>query len=698
MLTRSFNPALLALLLVFVSTLQACSGQSAVIPRRQSGGSISGTIMQGGTVVLPTGSGIAYSSLNVKNSLGTTKPANDGTFTLNQFPGGPQFAFVTDSSGEAILAGFVSPLSPTIDAASTAKVLIYWAAGFYALPSPYRAQIVDAIATQPAFAAVQSAIETSLMGNSDPFSTAMGRINLAAAIKAYVTAFYANPPSSTAQAIRNLSASRPSAVTVNQTGALSGITAVSDTPNGVHFVNTFRRLAQAYIDEDSFVDGNNVRTSKHVADVVPPERINAVSAIGSVSGGPIAVAQSLLSSSGQYAPVSTPSVSLAVEPGSISTRYNITVIGAGKVNGTVTLTPEQSTARQSLVVQQLIQDILVPFVASVSIPLNSTQLDDYFQSSGGDAQLATIVSTLTGLAPQIFTLTDSGQVSNALVLGLDTIAPSAALQSELLQLVYTFIDTSAGPGVAASAYSTGYSPLYALNVISAVVLGGDVAAISQDIGASNQADVFVVDVSGDSVSMSPLSANLVNGGVQTFTVTAPSAGSGQSLVYDWTNTGAFGHISDGTPGHIDTFESSSNTVTYTANASGNGNDTIGATVFLVAGTSRTQVGNPLSATATVGKCPFAGVFVGPLTDGRFSPPLVSTITLTVTCSPPNIVHLSYTDPSYGSGSYDGTYSGLTVTAGSTGNVTDVYSADYKTITGAEPDALQTDVLTRTSGP
>lgn len=102
-----------------------------------------------------------------------------------------------------------------------------------------------------------------------------------------------------------------------------------------------------------------------------------------------------------------------------------------------------------------------------------------------------------------------------------------------------------------------------------------------------------------------------------------------------------------------------------------------------------------SAAPTTNACPYAGTFSGPLTDGRFSPPLVTTFTQVVTCSPPNGINVSWSDPSYGTGGYSGTSSGLTVTLAN-GQVINQYSADYNSIDSTESNSSQEAKLTRTA--
>ena len=273
--------------------------------------------------------------------------------------------------------------------------------------------------------------------------------------------------------------------------------------------------------------------------------------------------------------------------------------------------------------EQLGQDYLVPLVASITIPIDSTQIDAYLNSPQSGGALGQIAAAVDQLAPQVYPVANGGDISGALNLAMNAISGNPPVQTQLLTLAGSLV-SAVGGQAASQAFQNGFSPLYALNVLSTFLLSSDTALASANIAASNAADVFVVDVAGFTPSPSPSPAS------------SPSPSPSPSA---------------------------------------------SATV--------TPAPSPTAST-----CPYAGTFSGPLTDGRFTPPLVSTFTQTVTCAAPNIVSLTWTDPSYGQGGYSGTSSGLTVTLAN-GEVINQYSADYNTIISSEADSSQRAVLTRT---
>jgi hypothetical protein len=560
--------------------LAGCSGGSgspvSPVVTRGSGTPTAGpgTALQQGTIVLPAGVTLAASSLTVTNSLGSATPSANGSFTLLAYSGGPQYTLVTDRAGSPVLAGFLGPNSTTIDSLSTAKLLVYFAAAFYTLPSPYRVQMIDAIATAPGFSSVQSAIESALAANPDTLASASGGSGVSAAITSFVTTLYA--PNSTAMAanIRSL-VKRPQDIVISPSEA-SGITVIQDFPGGIHFHNTFRRAAEAFFDEASFTAaGATAPTPNSKPDVVPPQEIPATTGLGNVVQSVITAVKGLFTGATQYTPVDTPTVSLPLEPGSTSTTYNVTVVGAGVPHGTPILTSEQSTAEEKILALQLFQDIIIPYVASIMITASSDQIDEALEFTGASGAISDLVDLALKEVPNLVSLVKSGRVAEALSETITTIVGSHTLQNALGEVILTDISAKSGEAAAEAAFEKAETFMLALHVASAALTGIDMAIVSQNILSSDDADRFVVTVTPNTVKLSPATATIDNSATQTLTASVPSAsGTAANIVYTWSNTASAGHIFDGTSGHEDNFTSASNIVTYIANASGAGVDTV----------------------------------------------------------------------------------------------------------------------------
>ena len=531
--------------------------------------------MQQGKIVLPPGVTLAPASLTVTNSLGSASPSANGSFSLLAYSGGPQYTVVTDKAGSIVLAGFLSQSSATIDSLSTAKLLVYFAAAFYTLPSPYRAQMIDAIASAPGFSSVQSAIESALAASPDAFAGEPGAQVAASAITSFVTALYATNSTALAPNIRSL-VRRPQDIVISPSEA-SGITVIQDFPAGIHFHNTFRREAEAFIDETSFTaTGATTPTPKLVPDVVSPQVIPATTGLGNVVQSIVTAVKGVFTGATQYTPVDTPTVPLALEPGSKSTTYNVTVVGAGNALLPIpALTSEQSTAQTKIAVLSMLQNFVVPFVASIMVTANSEKIDEALAFTGASGAISDLAEAVVKGVPDVVELIDSGHVPEALSEIITTILGSHTLLNVLGEVILTDIDSTLGQEAADAAFEKAEAFFVALHVANAALLAIDTAISNQAILNSHEADVFTVTVTPDTVKLLPATATILNSATQTLTASVPAAsGTAAPLLYTWSNTATVGHIFDGTSGHEDNFTSTNNVVTYIANASGTGVDTV----------------------------------------------------------------------------------------------------------------------------
>ncbi len=548
-------------------------------------------------VNLPSGTPQTLATLALNNSIGAVGVGAAGTFALPIYAGGPQYADLLDQDGTVVATGFVSPASAAIDATSTAKALIYFAAGFYGLTLPYRVDVVDQISTVDGFGDVVTAVSNAIVAGG--IGSASGGPLVSAALQTFVTALYAPTNAAPAAVLARQIRMKAKDVLVTPSNLQSGITVINDFPDGVHFQNNYRRLATAYIDEVSYVDANGNVQPKAVTNVVKPVQISSTSGLGNVTSTAVDAARVFAGASGDYNPVSTSSVPLAMEKDSTKTTYNVTVVGPGVHFGTVTMTDEQAKRQRDLVLLQLLQNYVVPLTCSVIIPVSASNIDNFFKDPLANAAISDLISTLGVAAPQIYDLMAAGNVGDAMTAAFNAFAQQNALQTSLLTLVQSLVNYVATTAVAETAAARGTQLLLFLNVLSGALVSYDVGVLTTQLALSNRVDLFTVDVAPSKVNLSPLTATVATTATQVFTATVPAASdSGQTVVYTWSNTATNGHLTDGQAGHVDNFNSSSNTVTYTPNSNGAGNDTITVAAYAVDNTNRILIGSK-SATVTV---------------------------------------------------------------------------------------------------
>ena len=108
--------------------------------------------------------------------------------------------------------------------------------------------------------------------------------------------------------------------------------------------------------------------------------------------------------------------------------------------------------------------------------------------------------------------------------------------------------------------------------------------------------------------LQPAQSTVENSDAVDLAVTVPGTET-CSLLYQWTNTAAVGHTTDGAPGHVDNFMDDQKMVTYTADCSGTGTDTIGVAITATGANEAKKSLGMATATVEVQAAPSSG---GPL--------------------------------------------------------------------------------------
>jgi len=239
----------------------------------------------------------------------------------------------------------------------------------------------------------------------------------------------------------------------------------------------------------------------------------------------------------------------------------------------------------------------------VIVPISAGEIDSFFNFDGGNTAVADLINNLGSAAPQIYDLMAQGNVADAQTAAFNAFAQSNVLQAALLQVIYEAINYAGKAGLAEASAERGQRLLLFLNVLSGVLVTYDVSVLTAQLAVSNRADEFTVDVIAPKVTLTPRTATIAVTGSQTFKAAVPSASdSGETVVYHWSNTAANGHLTDGLPGHTDDFDSSHDTVTYTPNSTGNGNDTILVLGYLVNNSQRISLGSVTSTVTVQNTC------------------------------------------------------------------------------------------------
>ena len=562
-------------------------------PVSQPGGSTLTSGTQAGTLSLPAGSKLALSSLTVSNSLGAVAAGAGGGFTIPAFTNGPQLALATNAAGAPVLAGFLSPAEPQLNAHTTAEFLAYYAAGIFMLAPALQAQAYAQIALNSQFAALEAAVTADIVANPGTFTSS------APAPSAPVAAIGAG----TASIKRRASSGQrrgTNGLLVDPGNSQSGVTVLNQNALQIAFQNEKRRPSLAYIDQVSYASaggGTTTITPAAIADVIP-----AVNNTGSFAGDIVRIIAScgstgncipattalksftgtltdLLYGNSAFAQIQTGNTTLTPVGGSLWTRYQVTVVGPGFSPG-ATMTAEQLSGQQEVSLLFLFQDLFLPFVTSVVLPF-ATDLPSLLNNmTAAQANaLVDLINAVTSAAPAIAVDSSNGDIPNAMRLAMAALLGSPQIQG----LAGEFLTEIADANLPNSTKIVNLQSAIgnATKLADSILVGLNTAVSLNDLRQSNQADQFTVVIVPANVTLTPVTTSLNDGaGVHLVASVPAGAGSDLSLTYTWSNTAQFGHFIDlKVPPDTDNFSTTNqNEGIYTANAVGAGTDTVTVTV------------------------------------------------------------------------------------------------------------------------
>ncbi len=574
----------------------------AATPTPTAGPAAFPTATVSGTVKLPPGVNLAPGTLTVLNGLGSATVTANGAFSLRVFSDGPQLAIVADAKGSPVLMGFLSANATTLDAGSTAAALLFFGTASFALTSDLRDQALSLMPSAPEIGPLSSAIGAALAANPDGFATTNGAVSnaLQTAVASLIQTG-ASPGTAPATRLRAILAHtpaalrRPEAVLINPLQPASGLTPLSDFPDGVHFENSLRRPADLYVDRVSYVDAQGV-TQPSPLSLTPNEPLRIPPTTGVTTT--VQTLVNIVSGKYAYAPVESPDTALPLVPSSQSTLYQLTTVGPGYKDGALDqLSAAQRQDQEDLSVEFLLRDMALPLLLEFAIP--GHDIDHALGAQGLSEPLIHDLVHAAEAVPGVAAAAQNGQWAQALVLVLEQIKNSQSVLANALQQILNAVLENEGITAQQAAFKVANAFLSAVMATDKILAAFDASVTEAGLVSADQADIWTVTVTADKVTLTPRSATLPHGTTQTFTANVPAeSGSGATLVWHWANTAHVGHIADGLAGHLDDFDSSKNVVTYTANASGAGTDTITVTAFLVQGQNRIQLGTQ-TATADV---------------------------------------------------------------------------------------------------
>ncbi len=539
-------------------------------------------------VSLPDGFSLAPSSLRAATAAGSATIDSAGAFTATVYGGGLQLCTILGPSGKPVLAGWVGSGRTTVDARSTAEVLLYFGAGAFAHRGDVARWSIDTIAGRSEVDTLAAVIVTALA--SDAEALGKGSDTITAAANAAVASMQASRAAKIAAQTSSRAASTRSAL-IDPSDTRSGITPVQESIDSVKLINAYRRRAWAYFDRVSYVPASG------------GEAVSSPAAVTNFQVAPVAGAAGLIGTfvdimygNYAYSQIETDAVSLPLTPTDAQkTTYRLTVVGPGASAGDeASLTAEQIKGRNWVIGKSLVLDFAVPLFMNCIMPHKSNEIDNYLDQVQGSAFLSDFINLLSTTCPSVWTKAESGDMAGA---AWDVV--NAILTSNALKLIFLDLVRSGFENIADANQFWDYAESF-MNVLGLgdfILTAFDSAVQVTQAGLSNRADVWTITVNGSKVKLTPVKSSITSDDTVSLHAAVPdTTGSGDStvLAYHWKNTGTVGGLSDGLHTSNE-FDSSVADVTFTPTGSA-GTDTVTVEAFVKQGGTTTSLG---TATATV---------------------------------------------------------------------------------------------------
>ena len=195
-------------------------------------------------VELPENSTVSLEELSAITAFGRVDISSDGSFEHDAFGDLPQLAIVDSPNGEPMMMGWSTERSPTVNARSTAEVLMYFAFRFFMLPDDVQADALATLQEEPLLDTLAQAIADSLAEDPDSMSRENPEVT-AAVIEVYeaILAKYDLQATRQADRVQVEPSERQSGVWVNQ---VSGV-------NTIQVVNDYRRRGYVFVEKQAYV-------------------------------------------------------------------------------------------------------------------------------------------------------------------------------------------------------------------------------------------------------------------------------------------------------------------------------------------------------------------------------------------------------------------------------------------------------------
>lgn len=494
-------PFLVILCALFAVTFAGCAGSSG---GPASTSSMVATPIQA-QVELPVGTvGVDLATLKAWSSGGERNVSSTGEVKITIFNGGPQYSELRDPQGRLVMAGFLSSSDTLVNAESTARMLGFFAVGGHTVSSEARLIILDQVDQLTEFQPLLTAVEDVIarLGYID-FSDAALITALNSLSDLTINGGTENP----------LILPQGRGTLVTPTTSASGISLDISKDNELTLTNVYLRRSLMWLDTMSYKmqNGNTVQASSALQNqkssiINSPQRYAGL--IGTVSSISIAA---LVGGDLPYSPVVVGPLAIPASPtgieGAVETTYRLTIGGPGFGAGDVAQLSESRTAELGIHNgKAFLLDYIVPFVATVVVPMNGDQIDDFVKFVGANPALSDLINTMFITLPNVKDQISKGEYKDALFTLRDGVFLSNTLLPAMFQFFIDWAESSMDQSTfdeAAQIAKKGGSILAVIGTVDKIISAGETLIVAHDLLNSDQANVFTIVSSKGKITLIP---------------------------------------------------------------------------------------------------------------------------------------------------------------------------------------------------
>ena len=518
--------------------------------------------------------------LQILGAFGAGVVAADGTFSLNVLTGGGHVAVVVDDEQKVVYLGLLDPHNTTVDATSTARVILFHAIGGPLLMGDMRTDVFG----DPIFEADAATLAQVI---TDSYSA--GGMNLED-IGGDVEAAFATLVLLGDETKRRTLGDK---TLVNPPRGISGIDLDTTVDRQLTLRNNYRRRALAWVDlvEGVDADGATVEFNRQVAEVDISPTVAFTSVIGTLIDA--------IYGNYMWAPVASQPIPLPLQPvDGKETTYKVTVLGMGSSLGDYgSLSPARQDRFTMLALRTIFADFVTPIVLNIALPSQSDRIDDFLQWYGGSAVLGDFIGIVAQTVPGIAEKALAGDLDGAVWDAINAVGGGGTMNAVAMQnwtdaiLEHYDLATASDFSTAASAF---LNAMTYVNILGTVL---DSARQVSDIADSHLADQWDLTVMSARLAMDPYQMTMQRGNNEAFRVIVQNAGD-RAFEYHWSCS--VGELRDGIH-QGQAFETSSATVTYHSLEAGD--DAVAVEVFEIQGMNRLRLGTVSAAINVTGASP-----------------------------------------------------------------------------------------------